>query len=233
MTVDKTQQGNKARGFYRGTVLKVNDDGTCKVFVPGIYNNVYSLSADYLPTAYRADPLIGPGTGKDGFYTLPLSGSVVWCFFENEDITKPVYFSYDCRNDTSHNSQFAAVMNKIESGKPEESVGAFLQFGNIDMKLKTDGDFILNSTSNLSTVSTVEIDQTGKMRANAQGSIEIETKQDIAVNANNMSQNINSSVSINTKKTNSTSDLNIERTLNDISKNILGKDSQSTNFNIM
>jgi len=74
-------------GFYRGLVLKHLRNGMCKIWIPGVYPAELSSyeEADKLPSAEQASPFVfGANEGK-GLFSYPSIGSVVWCFFANND----------------------------------------------------------------------------------------------------------------------------------------------------
>tara|TARA_Y100000593_G_scaffold93164_1_gene187063 strand:- start:7718 stop:9160 length:1443 start_codon:yes stop_codon:yes gene_type:complete len=80
-------------GMYRGVVVDNNDPygfGRCKIKVFGVYDQ---LSAEQLPWAEYADPMMLGGAPNAGGCFVPLVGSKVWCFFEAGDHTQPVYFA--------------------------------------------------------------------------------------------------------------------------------------------
>ena len=79
-------------GNYRGTVVNNNDPlkaGRIRVRMHGVYDNV---SDEALPWAIYADPLMGGVANVGGFF-IPDEGGEVWCFFENGDFMKPVFFA--------------------------------------------------------------------------------------------------------------------------------------------
>lgn len=79
-------------GMYRGEVIDVMDPlnaGRVKIRVRGVYD---SIPPDGIPWAFYADPLMG-GVGITGGFFIPDVGAEVWCFFENEDHMRPVFFA--------------------------------------------------------------------------------------------------------------------------------------------
>ena len=86
---------NTAAGFYRGIVLKHLSNGYCKIWIPGVYPEEWhnSEQADLLPSAEQASPIrFGKNKGL-GVFSYPNIGSIVWCFFANNDQNLPVYFA--------------------------------------------------------------------------------------------------------------------------------------------
>lgn len=74
-------------GFYRGVVLKHLRNGMCKIWVPGVFAAELSSyeNADMLPSAEQASPLAFGANNGLGVFSYPSIGSVVWCFFANND----------------------------------------------------------------------------------------------------------------------------------------------------
>ena len=47
----KGENGIRLAGFYRGEVLKHEDGGKCKIFVPGVYPDIYKNDPNNIPDA--------------------------------------------------------------------------------------------------------------------------------------------------------------------------------------
>lgn len=90
-------------GFFRGIVLDNEDPqvkGRCKIFVPGVYPDIYSSEASSLPFAEPAMPLFGGSFTRQqedgqedetGVTSPPHIGANLWVFFEAGDHNNPVY----------------------------------------------------------------------------------------------------------------------------------------------
>ncbi len=104
MIID-SKTGKRFVGFFKGKVLSHLANGTCKIWIPGVYPeewcaysndimDVYGnpLRGAKLPTANPSFPPIG-GDGPNGIFSIPALNSMVWCFFENDDSNYPVYFA--------------------------------------------------------------------------------------------------------------------------------------------
>ena len=86
---------------YRGIVLDNQGPyGQCKIYVPSVYpkdidESTYNQSdfGDRLPWAQPALPIFGGNSLNEGMCSVPKVNSHVWVFFEEGDITKPVYFA--------------------------------------------------------------------------------------------------------------------------------------------
>lgn len=83
----------KFPGNYRGQVVSNTDPdmlGRIKVEIFGVFTGI---SSDDIPWAIPALPISsGAGSGF-GSFAVPEVGSLVWCFFEKEDVYQPVYFA--------------------------------------------------------------------------------------------------------------------------------------------
>lgn len=86
---------NRYYGFYRGTVMQQLSNGFCKVAIPGILymtDDKGNIDVNKLPPAECAAESFG-GTINNGTFKYPDLNSTVWCFFENGDVNKPIYFA--------------------------------------------------------------------------------------------------------------------------------------------
>ena len=107
--IEKSIGANRISGFYRGIVMEHADNGRCKIFWPGIMPDEYEKieNVEFLPEAEQASPLfLGSSmqsgiNGGSGAFFYPNIGSIVWGFFENEDINRPVYFASTLGSDAT------------------------------------------------------------------------------------------------------------------------------------
>jgi len=83
----------KFSGMYRGLIVNNLDEyylGRCQIRIYPMLNDVEDSN---LPWATPATS-IGSGAGIGfGNFSVPEIGSMVFCFFEGEDIYQPVYFA--------------------------------------------------------------------------------------------------------------------------------------------
>ena len=91
--IEPHKSGNKLVGFYKGIVLKHENNGKCKIWIPGVYDESFKENPDLLPDAAQAAPLVTANGQKSAAYFYPDTNSYVWCFFENSDANFPVYFA--------------------------------------------------------------------------------------------------------------------------------------------
>ena len=86
---------------YRGIVLNNEGPyGQCKIYVPSVYpkdidESIYNQPdfGNRLPWAQPALPIFGGNSLNEGMCSVPKVNSHVWVFFEEGDITKPIYFA--------------------------------------------------------------------------------------------------------------------------------------------
>jgi len=87
----------KLNGFYRAVIEDNNDplkQGRVRVRVLGIHSaHREDIDIQMLPWAEYASSLFGSAEGNDGVSSIPKTGSWVWCFFDQGEITRPVYFA--------------------------------------------------------------------------------------------------------------------------------------------
>ena len=106
-------------GFYRGEVIKHLKNGKCKVFIPGIYPEDFKKLPDNLPDAEQASPIFGGGTDKNGTFSYPMIGAIVWCFFQNGDQNLPVYFAQTYTTDKDTSGFDSVQVNVSDDGTDE------------------------------------------------------------------------------------------------------------------
>lgn len=106
---------NRYYGFYRGTVVQQLTNGFCKITIPGIlyFTNedaeVDQSCIDKLPPAECAAECFG-GTITNGTFKYPDLYSTVWCFFEDGNVNKPVYFATANSSSTGWTSSDVAIV---------------------------------------------------------------------------------------------------------------------------
>ena len=89
----ETQIGNKLFGVYRGQVIQHLTHGYCKIYIPGIYPEEWKDTPQLIPPAEQAASLFAGANNGSGVFTYPNIGSIVWCFFANNDQNYPIYFA--------------------------------------------------------------------------------------------------------------------------------------------
>lgn len=150
-------------GIYRGFVTW-NDDpavkGRIKIFVPGVYSDIYSDKPEMLPWASPAMSSFGgnsinPNADIDkllnketGWASAPHMGNVetgaqVWVFFERGDINFPVYFAFAQSGDgwlSEHPNQHVFKSDNVriridENVKDERSTCKFDSYNSKNSKI--------------------------------------------------------------------------------------------------
>lgn len=194
--INNTLCGNKISGFYRGKVLKHCDNGKCKIMIYGVYPETWKDSPEKLPDAEQASSIGFDNTPGNGFFSYPEIGSIVWCFFANEDQNLPVYFA-TCQGGPQSNSKFNEIYKPDEDGKKTFITENKIIFGNINISfnkgnlneknitpsLKISTQY--TSTNNLENTSYIEILNNGSIKIHSCKDLEFESFGDIKMHANN------------------------------------------------
>lgn len=122
-------------GFYRGTVVQQLTHGFCKIAIPGILyftDDSGNIDIDKLPPAECAGETFG-GINGAGVFNYPDLQSTVWCFFEDGNTNKPVYFALANSNSPNWNSASVAVQKQTDipgyALSPVTASGKVINFG--------------------------------------------------------------------------------------------------------
>ena len=195
--------GNSVTGFYRGIVKAHSDCGKCKIFWPGCMPEEFNApdKVDMLPDAEQATSLFMLGSGLvenygNGLFYYPEIGSIVWGFFENEDVNHPVYFAGTMMN----NEENANVYNDLTKNKqksvfklktPDGTLKLTVNDGNTWLVL--DSEKKLPGSSKNDVVSTITVSKYGTVEVNA-------PEGNFQINAMNIKLNASQTLSINAGK---------------------------------
>lgn len=177
MAIYDTDIGLKASGFYRGTVKKHLSNGRCKIYIPSIYNEQYETDFDKLPDAEQASPLFGGANYGNGVFSYPHLGATVWCFFENEDINRPVYFA-STLGGLGNQAQFKEARPKVTDSDVKNGTDAYIH------KIKVDKCHVTLNQAGIIKIITFGKDKNSKDEA----SISIDGSGNISINATNRIQ---------------------------------------------
>ena len=167
-------------GFYRGLVLDNIDPskfGRIKVNVLGVYKDIKS---DDLPWAVPAFS-IGCGSGAGyGCFSVPEIGSMVFCFFEKEDVYQPVYFA--SAPDGVHGLPSERTTNYPDRRVVKTVSGVVIYVDDVDKVVRLThptGKFIQMDGSGGVTISAgdVTIQASGEIGVTASGNITISGSQ--------------------------------------------------------
>ena len=202
-----------ATGFYRGKVVSHLPGGQCKIWIeaagwPATWETESSSQTDIYgnqlrgakyPTANQAAPL-GGGFCGNGIFCYPQLSSYVWCFFENGDENKPIYFATDPRGPTTE-SQYS----EVAKSDPNDNT-YMLKFGNSTIEIGNNSIQMSHQNSNIN--SNTDEDQPSK-----RFTIQIDdTGINIQDNDNNSFVNINTNGYINISTINETSKITLDNT---------------------
>lgn len=184
--IEAAHGANRVTGFYRGIVKAHSTNGKCKIFWPGVTPDDFENKTEFLPDAEQAAPLFAGAANKNGVFFYPDINSVVWGFFENEDVNRPVYFastlSYKENTDTYEN-----LNHKIRR----------IQIDDLVINFNTEE----NSVEILNGQGSISIDKEGKVLLDSQKEIEISAPKvtvnvgkDLNVSANNIKITANENI---------------------------------------
>lgn len=135
-------ESNKLVGFYRGKVLKQMNHGKCKIYIPGVYDEIYTKEENInkLPSAEPATPIFGGTNNANGVFSYPNLGSTVWCFFANGDQNFPIFFAATLGGiDAKH--QYNVINGNEEDGPRSlaKSIMHRITSGDTTLTLQEDG----------------------------------------------------------------------------------------------
>ncbi len=80
-------------GLYIGKVIRSEDNGVCKVHVPGVFPDDLENMSSHLPDCMPLSPLFGAGIDTQGLTGAPSAGAHVAVMFLAGDQMKPFYFA--------------------------------------------------------------------------------------------------------------------------------------------
>ena len=124
--VADTDKSHLYHGFYRDIVVNIKEDpdkrDRIQIRILGVHSQIDAdsdkgdgIKDDDLPWAEQAGPIFGgfsnDNDNKSGKSSLPSVGSWLWCFFDNGNFMRPVYFaSVQAKDD----------FTDIDSDEPDE-----------------------------------------------------------------------------------------------------------------
>lgn len=186
----KTNHGIKLTGFFRGQVKKHCSDGKCKIFIPGVYPDECLENFNLIPDAEQAAPLFGGVNNGNGMFSYPNIDSIVWCFFENGDHNRPVYFASTLGGELAINTidqGFKKVRTNVcdedENGNDTTETGADAQqhcivcqssVGASEIMIRESGQIEIKTKSDEG-YSTINIDGSGTITISTSDSIQVDS----------------------------------------------------------
>jgi hypothetical protein len=171
--LDRNVPDMKFHGFYRGTVVDVQDplkSGRVKVKVFSVYDQ---LGNDGIPWAEYADPMMTMG------FFAPDVGDLLWVFFDNGDHMKPVYFAGAASGKFGHSE-------KTNGSYPNNRV--FKVKGGHKIEVNNSGTGQINIQHNSGT----------RLTLNGDGSVDLNVVSDYRINvAGNMETTVTGNTTTN------------------------------------
>lgn len=174
MSVIESTRGLKFYGNYRAKVLYHGNHGQVKLNVLGITPEEFvsdkSLSAA-IPWAEPASPLYAGTHAGNGVFSYPNIGSTVWCFFEDGDQMKPVYFAA-CLGGQEAATQYSKA-RPLPTEEVQDAYIHTINCGNSRVEISETGVITLMAIGNDgSNYAQIILDgSTGKVSINTSGSI--------------------------------------------------------------
>ena len=168
--IENRESVNQVVGFYRGIVKQHMPGGRCKIWIPAVYPEEYKTMPDKLPDAQQAAPLfaVSRNSNKNGTYSYPALESIVWCFFENNDVNYPVYFAathemgdakakWDSLSPGKENMK-KIVVDKVEITINSSDKSIAISNGNANIEMTPDGKISLSGVEiELNAINSVKI----------------------------------------------------------------------------
>lgn len=195
--IEKVKGVDQVTGFYRGIVKKHLDNGRCKIWIPAVYDIKYKDSYDSLPDAQQATPLFGVSSGTDdaangnGLYSYPEIGTIVWCFFENNDINLPVYFAA-----TREFGQSEASYKELTDNNKNAKI---LKVDNVKIMINGDSEkFSITIGKEPDVAASIKIFDDGSISMNGK-SITINAEDKLDLHASNIDIHSDNETTINSK----------------------------------
>lgn len=179
MAYIQSTQGLKYYGNYRAYVLLHGPAGKVKLFIPGVSPGAtipseISADTDYinlLPWAEPAAPIFGGSNNGNGVFSYPNIGSTVWCFFENGDYLRPVYFAA-CEGGERAKTQYS-VARPMPSDPVDDAYVHVFNVGASYIRISETGNITLRVRSSDGNSSTITM--------NANGNIDIDSTTQITI----------------------------------------------------
>lgn len=184
-------------GFHRGIVLAHGENGKCKIFWPGIFPSTYNNKERCyeLPDSEQASPLFASGCLGNGTFFYPEVGTVVWGFFENEDINKPVYFASVLVSNV--NSSNYSDLFKDDAGESLDKLVKLIKIDNLEISMnRKNGSLIIknnNGTIDLKSDGSIDLKSNNNITINGKD-IKIEASNDLNISAKNMNTTISRTI---------------------------------------
>lgn len=200
----KTDHGIKFYGFYRGQVIQHLGAGKCKIFIPGVYPDACLENPKMVPDAEQASPLFGGVNKGNGMFSYPNIDSIVWCFFENGDQNRPVYFAATLGGENPTDAMgegFTEVRDnvQIDDENPEndttrngfDSSSHMINCGDTRVMIRETGQVVI-------TCETVEEGQYAQIFIDESGVVKIETTTSMEINTPSLKIDAQDQLEINT-----------------------------------
>jgi hypothetical protein len=194
--LDRNTPDMKFHGFYRGTVVDVQDplkSGRVRVKVFSVYD---SIQNDVIPWAEYADPMMTMG------FFAPDVGDLLWVFFDNGDHMKPVYFAGAASGKFGHSEKTSGSypnnrVFKVKGGHKIEVNNS--GSGQVNIQHNSGTRITLNGDGSvdLNVVSDYRINVGGNMTTKVTGDISTEAGGSASLDASSISESASGAITMN------------------------------------
>lgn len=185
---------NKFAGLYRGKVVQHLNAGRLKVFIPGVYPDIWENQPQYLPICEQSTPLFAGTNNGNGMFSYPNIGTIVLCMFANNDQNFPIAIGATLGGGLAA-AEYDEARPNVTSATIETGDDAFVHkitSGYTSVKMWESGRLEITVNGNGAGSCCSKIWMDGK------GTIQIDATQQISLHAPNITLQADSSMTIET-----------------------------------
>lgn len=168
-----TDRGQRLNGWYRGKVIRHEEFGKCKIYIPGVYPEECKDNPDLIPSAEQVSPIFGGSVEGNGIFTYPYIGAIVICGFLNEDQNQPFYIGTTLGGEEAQ--------QKYKDVKPMNAFTHIIHIKNTDITIKDTGDVKITTGKDKKTLFNMTAD--GNVIVEADTNITLHSKGTMDINA--------------------------------------------------
>ena len=196
MDIQKTKYGYKLFGQCVGQIMRDNGDGTYKVWIPGVYDELFKETPEDLPDAKQVFIPFGSENIHDSIvYPLELH-TKVWVFFMRGDPNYPVIFG-KYLPDHVVKPNFPLVVTG-----PDHPLAIHHDKSRITMNKTGDMTIEVMDSNNLSAVASIKLENNGNMTIFTDKDLTINSTGKFSVQADEISLSATNDINIKSEKTN-------------------------------
>ena len=174
-------------GLFRGTVVRHELNGQCKVFIKEIYPPEYENKPDMLPDAEIGTPIFGGGVCGNGMFSYPNIGTTVWVMFQNGDQNLPVILAQTLGGGGS-NKQYKKLIKM--SGEVDDAYEHVMNIGKSKITISETGYV---------EILTQEGENYSKLTMNCDGNVIVDSSNSITLTTDKMFINADQHIFVTTQ----------------------------------